>query len=87
MDIHPLQWKSIASEDFQNKYGNQCDNTSRRWNQSTLKFTSTTLGYISQNSTSYSRGRNTYSSMFIASLFIIARDWKQPSTDTWIKKI
>ena len=37
-----------------------------------------------------SRYRDMFSIMFIASLFIIARNWKQPScpsTEQWIKKI
>ena len=34
--------------------------------------------------------KDTYSTMFIAALFVIARNWKQPrcpSTEEWIKKM
>ena len=37
-----------------------------------------------------SNSKGTYSPMFIAALFIIARTWKQPkcpSTEEWIKKM
>ena len=43
------------------------------------------------NTLSYQiRERDTYSPMFIAALFIIARTWKQPrcpSADEWIRKL
>ena len=31
--------------------------------------------------------RDTCTPMFIATLFIIARTWKQPSADEWIRKL
>ena len=46
------------------------------------------LGIYPKDVQSYHK--DTYSTMFIAALFIIARTWKQPrcpSTDEWIRKM
>jgi hypothetical protein len=46
------------------------------------------LGIYPKGASSYHR--DVFSSIFIAALFIIARNWKQtqyPSTEEWIKKI
>jgi hypothetical protein len=68
-------------------YGNQCGNSSGRWewvySKSQLYHTWTYNQRMCQPTT------DTCSTLLIAALFIIVRNWKQPrcsSTEEWIKK-
>ena len=70
---------AVGSTDLSNYYGNQCGSGA------ISRFSYTMSGIYPENTSSYYRG--TCSIMFIASLFIIARKWKQPkwpSTGKWI---
>ena len=75
-----------GSANFYSHFGNHVVVSQKIGTQSTSRYSNTTLGPIPKGSHSYHK--DICSTVFIATLFVIA--WKQPrhpSTEEWIKKM
>ena len=89
-DVHYRSYSPIVSQSLKlhSCCGNQCGKSQERWESICLKiqlYHSLPYTPMTLHSTI-----NSYSTMFIATIFKIARNWKQlrcPSKETWIKKM
>ena len=89
-DVEQSKYSSIAggSANLYSFFGNHYGRFSEKWKSIYLKIQLYHLGIYPKDALSYHK--DTYSTIFIAALFIISRTWKQPrcpSTEEWIKKM
>jgi hypothetical protein len=89
-DVEKEEHSSIADgiASWYNHSGNQFGGSSKTGHSTTGVYSHTTPGHISRSSPTCNK--DTYSTMFIAASFIIARSWKEtrcPSAEEWIQKM